>query len=316
MSPSPGRLQLLLVSLLAACGQGPTEAPAPNAPGSVFVAMTDPFQRGPLEVTQRDLLGGELGAPRPVRLTAPKVAGTYPVVQFQHGFLSDRRAYDELLEHLSSHGFVVVAPQMYPADGVPLGKPGAPDEAKEAARVLRWALRSAATVMGSAADPRPPGVAGHSRGGKVTWWLANQEGAAARGLVGVDPVDGRGGPLLSAQPEALPGPLESAPPSLVIGMELGGSCAPEGDNFRHFFERTTPPSTLLLVKGQGHADMLDADVDSGGLCATGPNRKETVRFTAGAMTAFFRWRLQGDERSGAWLTEPFLTTLEVTRETR
>ena len=63
-----------------------------------------------------------------------------------------------------------------------------------------------------------------------------------RGLVGVDPVDGRGGPLLSAQPEALPAAVEGLPPSLVIGMEKGGSCAPEGDNFRHFFERTTAPT--------------------------------------------------------------------------
>ncbi|MCA2980674.1 MAG: hypothetical protein INH41_15150 [Myxococcaceae bacterium] len=301
--------------VLVACGPAPTSPPTPNEPGPVFRSSQDPFVKGPLEVAQRDLSQGELGAPRPARLTAPVTAGTYPVVQFQHGFLSDRRAYDELLVHLASHGFVVVAPQMYPADGVPLGKAGAPDEARAAGEVARWAQAAAATIMGSAADPRPPGLAGHSRGGKVAWWLSAQERFPARALVGVDPVDGRGGPLLSAQPEALPGPLETAPPSLVLGMELGGSCAPEGDNYRHFFERTTPPTTLLLVKNQGHADMLDADVDSGGLCRAGPDREETRRFTAGAMTAFFRATLQDDDVARRFLDAP-QTRLEVTREQR
>lgn len=305
----------LLLGLTAACGPAPTSPPEPNPPGLVFRSLGDPFIKGPLVVTQKDLRQGELGAPRPVRLTAPVEPGTYPVVQFQHGFLSDRRAYDELVSHLASHGFVVVAPQMYPADGVPLGKEGAPDEARAARTVAEWAQASAATIMGSAADPRPMGLAGHSRGGKVTWWLTAQEGFTARAIAGVDPVDGTGGPLFGAQPEALPGPLESAPPSLVLGMELGGACAPEGDNYRHFFERTTPPTTLLLVKNQGHADMLDADVDSGGLCQTGPEREETRRFTGGALAAFFRATLQDDEVARRFLEAP-LTRLEVTRETR
>ncbi len=306
----------LLTLILFGCGPTGTPAPAPATPGAVFASRGDPFVAGPLEVTQRDLREGELGAPKPVRLTAPVTSGTYPVVQFQHGFLSDRRTYDEVLTHLASHGFVVVAPQMYPADGVPLGKEGAPDEARAARRVAEWAHQAAATIMGSAADPRPIGVAGHSRGGKVTWWLTAQANYATRAIVGVDPVDGKGGPLLGAQPEALPSNLETAPPSLIIGMELGGSCAPISDSFQHFFDRTTAPTTLLLVKGQGHADMLDADVNSGGLCVEGPNRAETRRVTGGAMAAFFRWKLQDDDVARGFLQADLLTPLEVTRASR
>ncbi|MDP3238023.1 MAG: hypothetical protein Q8N26_34850 [Myxococcales bacterium] len=307
---------MFLTLLLLGCGPVGTPAPAPASPGTVFVSRGDPFVLGPLEVTQRDLREGELGAPKPVRLTAPVTSGTYPVVQFQHGFLSDRRTYDDVLTHLASHGFVVVAPQMYPADGVPLGKEGAPDEARAARRVAEWAHQAAATIMGSAADPRPIGVAGHSRGGKVTWWLTAQEQYPTRGIVGVDPVDGKGGPLLGAQPEALPSNLETAPPSLIIGMELGGSCAPAGDNFQHFFDRTTAPTTLLVVKGQGHGDMLDADTNTGGLCVEGPNRAETRRVTGGAMAAFFRWKLQDDDVARGSLQSDLLTTLEVTRASR
>jgi chlorophyllase len=305
----------MICLILMGCGPVGTR-PSPATPGTVFVSRGDPFLRGPLDVAQRDLREGELGAPKPVRITAPTVSGTYAVVQFQHGFISDRRTYDEIVSHLASHGFVVVAPQMYPADGVPLGKVGAPEEASDARRVAEWAHQAAATIMGSAADPRPMGVAGHSRGGKVAWWLTSNLRFPARGIVGVDPVDGKGGPLLSAQPEALPGPIDTAPPSLIIGMELGGACAPEGDNFRHFFDRTTAPTTLLVVKGHGHADMLDPDVTSGGLCAEGPNRTEVRRVAGGAMAAFFRWRLQDDDAARRFLESDVLTPLEVTRAAR
>ena len=303
------------VLVLAGCAPSglPPEA---LVPGEVFRSRGSSFEPGPLEVRQLDVREGEAGAPKALRITAPVATGTYPVVQFQHGFLSDRRAYDDVLRQLASHGFVVVAPQMYPADGVPLGKQTAPVEAQQAAGVARWSLANAATLVGSAADPRPLGIAGHSRGGKVTWWLGNALAHPTRGLVGVDPVDGRGGPLLSAQPEALAAPLENGPPSLIIGMELGGSCAPTGDNYRHFFERTAPPTQMIEVKGQGHADMLDAEVDSGGLCVSGPERAAVRKMVGGLLAAFFRWKLQDDDSVMGELAAPVVAPLEVTRETR
>lgn len=308
------RCSFVFALVAAACAPG-TPAPTPNTPGAVFRSAGSSFARGPLEVDQRDVREGEAGAPLPLRLTAPRTPGTYPVVQFQHGFLTDRRAMDEVLTHLASHGFVVVAPQMYPADGVPLGKQSALDEAKAAVALAAWSHDVAATLMGSAADPRAPGLAGHSRGGKVSW-LAAQQGLALRGLMGVDPVDGRGGPLLSAQPEALPAAVDGLPASLIIGMERGGACAPEGDNFRHFFERTTPPTTLVVVRGHGHADMLDADVGTDGLCFAGPERAAVRTMTAGLLTAFFRRALQDDPDTAAELEAPAVAPLEVTREVR
>ncbi|MFZ5438371.1 MAG: alpha/beta fold hydrolase [Myxococcota bacterium] len=307
--------RLLLLLGMMGCTAG-TPPPPPNSPGPVFRSTGSSFAPGPLETQQRDVAEGEAGAPRPLRITAPREPGTYPVVQFHHGFLSERRTYDELLTRLASHGFVVVAPQLYPADGVPLGKPTAAEEARVAAEVARWSAETAATLVGAAADPRPIGVAGHSRGGKVSWLLALNEQLPVRALVGVDPVDGRGGPLLSAQPEALPDVTDAAPPSLDIGMERGGACAPEGDNFRHFFERTTPPSALLVVKGHGHGDMLDADANTGGLCFEGPHRDAVRTLTGGALTAFFRVHLQDDASAATELAAPSVQPLEVTHEAR
>ena len=317
-------MRLALVCALGwaalACGPSRQAPPTPATPGTPYRATGPVWERGPLAVLQRDLVEGEFGAPRPARLHAPVPGAelaTYPVVVFQHGFLADVGGYDEILAHLASHGFVVVAPQMYPADGVFLGKPTARAEAALAREVAHWAHAYAATVTGHAADPRPPGVAGHSRGGKVSWLLLLEEGLEARALVGVDPVDGRGGPLFGAQPEALPGPVSPGAPALVVGMALGGACAPAADGYRHFFERTASPVTLFEVLGHGHADMLDPDVaEANTLCARGTDLAGVRALTGGLLAAFFRRHLQDDLLVDGVLAGAELPPLEVVHERR
>lgn len=303
---------------LLGCGPARHPPPSPNPPGAVFTSVGPPWQLGPLEVQQTDLAEGEAGAPVAARLHAPPPgSGTFPVVVFQHGFLADRRSYDELLGHLASHGFVVAAPQLYPADGVFLGKPTAAAEAAAARAFAQWAQAYAATVSGNAADPRPPGVVGHSRGGKVAWLLLLEEGLAARALAGVDPVDGRGGPLLSAQPEALPGLVDPGAPAMVIGMALGGACAPAADGYLHFFERTAAPVSLFEVAGHGHADMLDPELsEANTLCARGPDLAGVRATAGGLLAAFFRRHLQDDVQVDGVLAGLESFPMEVRHERR
>ena len=302
----------LLTFIFMGCAGSPPPEPLETAPD--FAPQGNPYEPGPLVTTYRDIAEGEFAAPRPLRIHAPVDSGTYSVVQFQHGFLSDRRAYDAILSHLASHGFVVVAPQMYPADGIPLGKPTAQSEADAARRVVEWAQKHAASVMGSTSADQTPGVAGHSRGGKVTWLLSKS--VKLPGIFGVDPVDGRGGPLLSAQPEALPQPLTEGPPSAIVGMEIGGACAPEGDNYQHFFENAAAPTRLYQIKGHGHGDMLDDDVSTEGLCFEGPKRQAVQKTVAGLMTAFFRSMLYNDNTVAPFLEDSKLAPMEVTLNAR
>jgi len=304
-----------LLLLLAGCGPD-TRAPAPLPRGVPWVPRGSPWTPGPLEVQVRDLVEGELEAPRPLRLYAPAAGGTYAVVQFQHGFTADVRTYDVLLSHVASHGVVVVAPQMYPADGIPLGKPWAAWEAEDAEAVAAWSARHAAAVMGSASTGVPLGLVGHSRGGKVAWLVARGGRVPLSGLVGVDPVDGRGSALLAAQAEALPGPVEGLPRSLVIGMELGGSCAPEGDNYAHFFARTSVPTRLAVVAGHGHGDMLDPEVGTGGLCLEGPEKDKARTTVAGLVTAQLRAWMYGDDTLDAPLGAAAGAPLEVAIDAR
>ncbi len=50
--------------------------------------------------------------PKPLLIAVPKAEGKYPVVQFHHGFTLQNNFYSQLIAHLASHGFIVVAPQV------------------------------------------------------------------------------------------------------------------------------------------------------------------------------------------------------------
>jgi len=112
--------------LLAACG---SEPPCPETgtssqgqaavAGRLYVGTGDPYTVGPQDVRTLDIERCQAGSPLPLQIHAPQQPGTYAVVLFQHGFLLSNAYYSEVLRHVASHGFVIVGPQMYPADGWP-----------------------------------------------------------------------------------------------------------------------------------------------------------------------------------------------------
>lgn len=51
--------------------------------------------------------------PKEVLIVSPTDAGIYPVLLFIHGFFLQNHYYTQLIRHISSHGFIVVAPQVY-----------------------------------------------------------------------------------------------------------------------------------------------------------------------------------------------------------
>jgi chlorophyllase len=50
--------------------------------------------------------------PKPLIVALPKDEGEYPVVQFHHGFTLQNTFYSQLISHIASYGFIVVAPQV------------------------------------------------------------------------------------------------------------------------------------------------------------------------------------------------------------
>jgi chlorophyllase len=294
--------------------------PASHAPAVLYHAPGDPYHSGPLAVRTLRLSPGAHGAPAPLLIHTPATPGEYPVVLFQHGFLLWAERFSGVLRHLASHGFVVVAPQMY-APHLPFGTPSSLAEAELAERIIDWMPEQLSAAAGVVARTDTLGVAGHSRGAKVAWWLHRRDHAPIRALAAVDPVDRA--VRLAADPRVLDGSFTTHVPALVVGTEFGSvvrspftpPAAPSGHNHQQFFAACAAPVWHVLLRGAGHLDMLD-EARPGvfvhrGMCLGGADRAAARRATAGLITAFFRATLQGDHAVIRALENPVLAPLPL-----
>lgn len=318
------RCLFVSIWLLAGCGSSTpcveqdaaTQSAAPQIPDEApHRGVANPYEPGPLTVRTVTLDRCQNGAPVPLLIHTPDEPGTYAVVVFQHGFMSRNSMYGEVLRHVASHGFVVVAAQMYePGLGPLLGNPSAAEEARRAVQVLDWVSVRLAENVGVSVRADLLGLAGHSRGGKVAWLVLTADPTRAKAVAGVDPVDGTGGPA-GNQARVVQGAFSFAIPSLVIGTGLGGTCAPAGDNHVQFYGACQSPAWHVTVLDYGHGDMLDEEWAgaSAMICASGSNPTNMRRLTAGLLVAFFRGSLQGDEQAYRFLTDTSAapSTIEV-----
>ncbi len=297
-----------------------------NNQNPVYVGTQDVFGPGSLTVQFREIAQDEAGAPVLVRVWYPQEPGTYAVILFQHGFLMSSGWYSTLLAHLASHGFVVAAPQMYAADGLPLGKPTAAEEAVTAVEVHAWVTTQLGTLLGQTVPyVQRLGYAGHSRGGKVAWLVLSGDPTLAQAVAGVDPVDGTGGPL-GGEERVVDGPFGFPFPTYVLGTGLGpqssgfnSACAPEGDNSVQFYGASAAPAWHVIATEYGHNDMLDADASCGmtcSVCAAGPTPALFLQMVSGHLTAFFRGTLQQDATALPILSNTAASPVEITVESR
>jgi chlorophyllase len=290
-----------------------------SACASVYVGAGSPYERGALTTRRFDIAQCEAGVPRPLLIFAPEQAGSYPVVVFQHGFVSRNTLYTQLLEHVASHGFVVVAPLMYePGVAVLLGRPTAAEEAVTAAEIIDWLPGHLDELVGVHACTDLLGIGGHSRGGKVAWLVAVGAPTRVKAIVGIEPVDGTGGPL-GGQERVINGPFAFSVPGLIIGTGLGTICAPEGENHVQFYEASQSPAWHVVAPGAGHVDIFD-EVPEAALarrvCLSGPDPDGMRRLAAGMMVALFRASLQGDVTAYAFLTDVAAAPIPITVESK
>lgn len=307
---------LLALLGIALCGCSDDVADSTGA----AAGTVDFYGTPPLGVQQFLLPQGEAGAPREVHLFVPDQGGHYPLLQFQHGFISDVGTYTELLARLAGFGFVIVAPQMYA--GNPSTAPSVPDETTAAVEVLAWAHTNVNDVLAARVLP-PPGVSvsitdiglfGHSRGGQVAWrMLFDHPQIAARAIAGVDPVDGDAPPFPPGGTGELvtddAGAFAFAFPSLVIGMGLGSTgvpgfeCAPANRNYELFYDASQPPRYEVVATDYGHSDMTNGN-DPGALCfgSLDGTRDQLRAFVAGQLAAYFSAVL-GTQDALGWLRD-------------
>lgn len=292
-----------------------TNNPTNNMPGGLFVSTSDPYLMGPLATQTIQLAAGDNGAPRIIRVVAPTAPGTYAVIAFHHGFVLRAAYYADTLEHLASHGFIVVAPQMGTSA---FNAPTVEEEADDVEDVYAWMQTSLATVTGVTPSFDDFGVAGHSRGAKVAWTILRRDTTLYKAIAGIDPVDGTGGPL-GGQPRVADTPFPVSLPTFVIGTGLGPTgfqaCAPDGDNYEEFYAASIT-ATLVLAEAYGHNDMIDegANCTACLLCAQGPNDGGLRKVTRGMSTAFFRSALQGRASDYDVLVDETAAGIDITTE--
>ncbi|EYU41443.1 hypothetical protein MIMGU_mgv1a010077mg [Erythranthe guttata] len=252
--------------------------------------------------------------PKPLLICAPSEEGVYPVLVFLHGFLLYNSFYSQLLQHVASHGFIVVAPQLYSITG-----PDAKEEIKVTSEITNWLSNGLSRFLPPNVEPNLTklALAGHSRGGKVAFASAlnNKQKSPTSlkfsALIGVDPVDGTG------KGEQHPLPVFTYTPHsfdldgmgvLIVGSGLGEvkrnplfpPCAPKGVNHEDFYNECSKPVHYFVAKDYGHLDMLDDGTKgirgkaSYCLCKNGESREPMRRFVGGVSVAFLRGYLEGD----------------------
>lgn len=291
---------------------GPTDTPEPTdepeptdppAPPPYYLSTVGPYETGPVTV---DIEVWTAGNGTPITLYKPTTVSDsqYPVVLFLHGFLLNRNWYRDTLEHIASHGFLVIAPQMHAADSNPIGKPTSRQDGAKAAQAMQASLNylSAST---SYATGRLA-IVGHSRGAKSAWAIANSGNLNITAMAGIDPVDS-GGSFIAPDPYVTPenGSLSWSHPTFLLGAELGSealnfltpACAPENDNYSRFQDASVSDVWSYFVPDYGHLDMLDTDANCGLTCAactSGPDDGGMVDLNRGLLTAFLRKTLSLD----------------------
>ncbi|CAN6847011.1 hypothetical protein F2Q70_00017713 [Brassica cretica] len=252
--------------------------------------------------------------PKSLLVATPVEEGEYPVVMLLHGYLLYNSFYSQLMLHVSSYGFIVIAPQLYNIAG-----PDTMDEIKSTAEIIDWLSVGLNHFLPPQVTPNLSKFAltGHSRGGKTAFAVALKKFGYSSELkisaiIGVDPVDGTGKgkqtppPVLTYEPNSFN--LEKMP-VLVIGSGLGElarnplfpPCAPTGVNHREFFQECQGPAWHFVAKDYGHLDMLDDDTkglrgkSSYCLCKNGEERKPMRRFIGGIVVSFLMAYLEDDD---------------------
>lgn len=292
----------------------------------IYKSDSDPYSKGKLTVKKISITKGQNGSPVDASIYVPQGYNEFAVVIFQHGFLVDNNFYSDMLEHIASHGFVVVAPQMYKADGIPIGKPKTPEEADTAIQFYNYLKSNLNSISGVNARMDLLGLSGHSRGGKVIWTIMLKDSSWTKAMAGVDPVDGTGGPL-GGESRIADKPFNLPVTTLIIGTGLGpeGSglnpaCAPEGDNHVQFYNASSSPAYHSVALEYGHMDMLNDSTPGCGMvctsCKAGPDRANMRKYTSAQLTAFFRYTLQGDNTMPDILTNTAKANIKVTMENK
>ncbi|XP_045798020.1 uncharacterized protein LOC123892259 [Trifolium pratense] len=262
----------------------------------------------------REALFCKVPPPKSLLIATPIEGGEFPLLLFLHGYLMYNSFYSQLIQHVASHGFIVIAPQLYEVAG-----PDINDDIYYVVAITNWLSRGLSKILPPNIIPNLEKLAlgGHSRGGKTTFAIALGKlnittDLKFSAIIGVDPIDG-----IDTGIQTYPHILTYVPhsfnfemPTLVFGSGLGDvkknlllpPCSPKGVNHENFFNECNKPSWHFVAEDYGHNDMMDDDTNYNGVkgrlsycfCKNGESRKPMRIFVGGVMTAFLKAYIVGD----------------------
>lgn len=297
-----------------------------------------PYQRGPYNTTYvhfASLL--TVGLEENLDIWLPNEPGTYQVFYFLDGFggVIPGVAYNQVMDHIASHGVAVVVPwelasPLNPEDKVPIF-----------VSVMDWAeghLESKLHHKGVNEDVHLDldnlAVGGHSAGAHVLVEYLKAGCGKFKAQVLMSPVDGVDAvgliPIFCITPGQT---LNYAIPTLHLAAGLdnvGGftdySCAPDFLSNKRFYDAQDPESPRWSINATafGHGDLLDpyfqGSLEMLEFCAYNHDATEEDfeayrRFVAGQIVSFFKALYGGSNECVAhlaYLEDPALMLVEAT----
>eukprot|EP00898_Chlorokybus_atmophyticus_P000913 jgi/Chlat1/1822/Chrsp138S00113 len=201
---------------------------------------------------------------KPLLIASPISSQPHGVVLFAHGFMMLNSYYSTLIEHIASHGYIVIAPQ----SNHTLSSADCSEELEGLSRVLDWLPGNlAASVQSCTPDLRKLVLVGHSRGGKVAYALSLGLKCTFQlkvsDLIAFDPVDGDKNSIPRVTKASFGFPF----PTLLIACGLGDKCvvqcAPAEMSHNAFFSACASQVYHFIGQDAGHMDFLNDKILDG-----------------------------------------------------
>jgi chlorophyllase len=239
----------------------------------------------------------------------------------------------EILAHLASHGYVVVAPQIYEADWrAAVGFVSPKEEAQNLAHFMRWARSELFALLGCQVDVQRVGLIGYSRGGATVVRVVQDQGTRVDAVALLAPAEVLLPTWLTRSVVARP--MSKGPPALVIGTALGAkkipgvnvASEPEGQNHERFFEVLPGPTWHVTALDYGHTDVIgDAGSLGTRLCRETSRMlglghagggHDLRRLCGGLLASFFAATLKGQPEQRRYLEDPALMPVRTLAQSK
>jgi dienelactone hydrolase len=254
-------------------------------------ALADDSQPGPFAVSQRTVTVTRTnGSTFTAQIRYPATgaaanspffpgAAPAPAVSFGHGFLSAVDLYDSTMDHLASHGYIVIATT---SEGSLL--PSHSNFALDIRQCLTWLEQQdvlASSWLFGAVDEARFGVSGHSMGGGASA-LAAAADARIKCLATLAAAE--------TNPSAASAALSIQVPARYIVGSQDTIVAPA--TTQNQYGNTDAPRQFSTITGGSHCGFIDSAIiacDSGALA-----RAEQLAKTRALLLGFFNTHLRGD----------------------